>query len=97
MFPDLPHGVTVHVPEGDAEYVALLHDFLVREYGARFDEDKTYGPVGSQVINVWPFAIGDARLQILEETYMGIQLQGPKELVDGIVAALKLNGLSGER
>jgi hypothetical protein len=97
MFPDLPHGVTVHNPEGDAEYVARLHDFLVSEYGARFDEDRSYGPVGSQVINVWPFAIGDARLQILEETYMGIQLQGPEEWVGRIVAALKINGLSDER
>lgn len=93
MFPDLRYGVTVHADEGDMDYISRLIEYLVNEHQAQFAESATYGPVGSQVINIWPFSIEGEKLQILDETYMGTQLQGPKQLVDRISGAMKSKGL----
>ena len=79
------------------EYIARLINYLSCVHGARFSECVTHGPVGSQVITLWPFSIGGEKLQILDETYMGIQLQGPKALVDQICSAMKTEGLMEEQ
>lgn len=84
--------VTIHTKEWDKDFVKRFKRFLEEHYGARFSEPENVGPVGSQDITFVPFTIGDKKLRLQAETYMGISIIGPSKIVDEIVSHYKNSG-----
>jgi hypothetical protein len=81
--------VTIHPKEWDTEFVRRFKLFLEENYGARFSETESVGPVGSQDFTIMPFTIGNSQLRLQAETYMGISIVGPTKIVDEIISHYK--------
>ena len=69
-------------PEWDNELREILKQTL-KEVGAVFS-NHSWGVVGSQEIETLDVTIGDQKLHVEAETYMGLSLSGPPEFVDAI-------------
>jgi len=74
-----------------AEHDAVLREALVavlRELGAEKPEHE-WAVAGSQELEQLEVTLGAQRLRIVSETYVGLSLTGPAELVDLISAKVR--------
>jgi hypothetical protein len=73
-----------------AEYDQTLCRRLLDELGARgaHEIDKWWGVAGSQDISHLEVSISGATLVIEAETYVGLSIEGPYDLVSDIAAKL---------
>lgn len=77
---DSNHKTVLLGSEGDNELRVHVKQAL-EKMGAKYI-DGSWGLVGSQVIETFDFAIGEERLRLESETYIGLSLTGPADLVD---------------
>lgn len=88
----LDYMVAVHSDENDSEFLPSFREFLERVFHARFLAPTVLGPAGSLVVTLIPFCIGDAELGLVIETYRGISLAGPPQLVDEVLGRFQSCG-----
>ncbi len=69
-------------PEHDRELPMKLRSVLKNLGGVKLSQD--WGVGGSQEITTWVFQIGDQQVTVGTETYMGLSIRGPRELVERI-------------
>ena len=72
--------------EYDETLFARLKDALLSQHAILLD--KNWGAVGSQEISVWNVRVGNKRLVIEAETYTGLSLSGPADLVSQIALSV---------
>lgn len=72
--------------EYDVSLFVTLKDILATQQATPLD--KTWGVGGSQEISTWHVSIGGQTLTIEVETYMGLSLFGPADLVSQIASAV---------
>jgi hypothetical protein len=68
--------------EYDATLLRALHDALRRLGATQLAHDWALG--GSQELRTLVVQIGPARVVVEAETYVGVTIRGPEELVEGI-------------
>ncbi len=72
--------------EYDVSLFVTLKDVLATQQATLLD--KTWGVGGSQEIGTWHVSIGGQILTIEAETYMGLSLFGPADMVSQIASAV---------
>ncbi|HZY44840.1 MAG TPA: hypothetical protein VFF70_08840 [Anaerolineae bacterium] len=67
-------------PEYDHKMLQALFDALTAE-GAQTIDQRTAEGAGSQEIGYWKFQLDRGTVEVNAETYLGISLSGPVDLV----------------
>ena len=83
------HEEKVWDEEWDSKKTALLEDLLVEKYKAK-KLGVQAGHGGSQEISCLNFKIDGKLVSIVNETYMGISLVGPREIVEPIADRVRV-------
>ena len=78
--------------EYDTEFIGRLCEFLKTDCAAVCDGDH-WGVWGAQEVTQWCFRMGSHSLTVMAETYMGITLTGPQDVLKEIVSKAKEKGL----
>lgn len=74
--------------ETDKNLFAALKAVLQREQATVVDHKQRHG--GSQDVETWKVRIGGATISIESETYTGLSISGPRELVESLSQKVRI-------